>query len=145
MALDFLSYRSWLNPVLAAPSGVGQESTRYEPRRVTSGRAPELFETKNTGVPIAEAARLEAIGKNLNPGVKTGPRLLILRRGATSLDGMYLRNIILDNREVYYTGQPLILENVIFSNCKFVLGNDIRGRQLAGSILTSPSVTFRAG
>jgi hypothetical protein len=70
-----------------------------------------------------------------NKGAKTGPAYLFLTGGATALDDMYIRNVIFRSVAVYYAGQPVILDNVTFTNCTFVFVNNEQTKKLALAIL----------
>jgi hypothetical protein len=82
-----------------------------------------------------ETARYESIGQNLN--TEGGPPALVVRGGAVNLDGKDIRHVIFENVEIHYTGKPLILENVVFFNCTFVLDNNEPVRQLGEHLLAS--------
>lgn len=62
-------------------------------------------------------------------------------------DGLHLRNVIIENVTVFYSGGPLWLENVYFVNCKFDFPAPAKGPvpntpDFARAILASPSVRF---
>jgi hypothetical protein len=147
---DYLWYRSFLNGTVTPPLGnlrasfgmiipvtpiPGEKS--FPPNVLLSGYTPN-----------AQAARYEP----LIPDPKISPQhpasgeaeyvIVDLRGQATSLDGMHLKNIILKNALVYYTGKALKLENVYFVNCRFAIDNTPEGQQFADTALSHPSVTF---
>jgi hypothetical protein len=96
------------------------------------------------GVPLASAAHFEKIGEDDNRNIKVGPALLFVANGATSLDAHYIRQVVFQNVEVHYSGKPAFLENVVFVNCRFVIDNDERGRDLAAQLLASGRIVWRA-
>jgi hypothetical protein len=59
------------------------------------------------------------------------------------LDGMRLRNIILKNSHLTYTGKLIDLNNVYFVGCTFTFPNDLRGQQFAKALFET-STTFGA-
>ena len=60
-----------------------------------------------------------------------------------NIDGKRIRHVVFDNVEIHYSGKPLILEDVTFINCAFVLENTEPGRKLGEEILASSPVNFR--
>jgi hypothetical protein len=61
------------------------------------------------------------------------------------LDGAYWRNFTFENARIEYDGGPMILENVRFINCTFVVRYSPRGEQLAEMVLTQNAVTGSLG
>lgn len=107
------------------------------------GEAHPQFAISIKQVPIGSSARIEQIGAPVRQEVATGPARLLASGGALALDGYYLRSILLVDVTVYYSGGPVILENVGFINCKFRISNLSPGRDLGTQILASSSVDFR--
>jgi len=64
-----------------------------------------------------------------------GPKIYLGRAAELSLDGYYLRSVILEGMTIHYNGGSLILENVTFINCQFVMDNVDTGRQLGTELL----------
>ncbi len=60
------------------------------------------------------------------------------------LDGLYLRNIRIFDSKIYYFGGPVLLENVYFSNCEFVLAAKKNSKGFALAALQSTSVNFES-
>jgi hypothetical protein len=64
---------------------------------------------------------------------------------ALNLSNMYMKNVIIENTTVEYDGEgPLILDNVWFVNCQFVLPQNDNARQFSNAILASAPVSFRS-
>jgi hypothetical protein len=64
--------------------------------------------------------------------------------GALVLDGMQLKNVVIENSEVEYTGEDAIqLENVWFVNCTFILPPNNVTRAFGNAILAQAPVTFQ--
>jgi hypothetical protein len=61
---------------------------------------------------------------------------------AVSLDGMYLKNVIVRNARVHYSGRPVRLDNVYFVNCTFEIVQQPHGQEFARALLDTSSVTF---
>jgi len=148
VALDFISYRSSLNKsghpdnsTEPIPQGAGATHYTYV---FVPGRPHGEVKWGRPFVPADQAAHWDNIGVNLNENVKLQPSWLYVEGGATSLDGEYIRHVVFKNVEIHYSGQPVILEDVTFVDCVFVLDNDVRGRQLAEQVLAASSVTFQA-
>jgi hypothetical protein len=150
-ALAFVDYRSSLNGPDPTPAGFypfgyletpTHETTHYQWGRPFDKALPE-FTTSLLRAPIAKAARFEQIGANLPQEAHMGPAFLLGRGGDMVLDTFYLRNIVLDGVTVHYNGGPLVLDNVTFLNCRFVVDNVDNGRALGYQLLASSTVTFR--
>lgn len=71
-----------------------------------------------------------------------GNPVLIGTGGYMSLDGMHLRHVLLNSVEIRYSGKALLLEDVAFLNCTFVMDNTEPSRDLAQAIATSANVKF---
>ena len=139
-----LDYRTSLNTI-RIPGGLqqisGQVKTRYEFTAVP-GKEPKLLVMMPV-VDESEAARLEEIGTNLNEEVLAGPPVVVLQGGAIRLDGQYLKKVVLLGVEIHYKNKPVILENVAFINCTFVIDNGDNARELAKQLLASDTITFK--
>jgi hypothetical protein len=59
-----------------------------------------------------------------------------------SLDGMYLKNVIIKDTRISYKSGALKLENVYFVNCTFDFKPALPARNLALAILNSSSITL---
>jgi hypothetical protein len=60
-----------------------------------------------------------------------------------SLDGMRLKNVVVTNATLKYTGGPIDLQNVLFVNCTFQITDEDQGRMLAEAILGNPNVNYK--
>jgi hypothetical protein len=152
VALDFVSYRSSLNgsakpselqPSELQPKLVARQKSDFDFHPFADKPKPKLA-ASNLSLPIEQAARLDSINVDQNKGHTYGPAFLLAIGGAMTLDRMHFRNVVVENVEVHYSGQPLILEDVIFINCAFVFDNNDPGRKLGEAVLASASVNFRA-
>lgn len=88
-------------------------------------------------VPIAEAAKVEHIGKPTNVGATFGDQWVFISDGGVRVDGMHLKNVMFSNVEINYAGGPLILENVYFVNCTFRMPIMPHSQGLATTFLAS--------
>jgi hypothetical protein len=61
------------------------------------------------------------------------------------LDGMDLRNVVIENARISYRGGAPGMNNVYFVNCTFELPQTHVGQELAVAVLEHPSVIFSAG
>jgi hypothetical protein len=94
-------------------------------------------------VPREQAAQLNHIGNDMNKDVPGGPAFLLADGGELVLDSMQLRNVILRGVHVFYSGGPVVLNNVYFINCVFVMTSNKNTHGLAVAALSpSPSITF---
>lgn len=150
--LAMADYRSYLNgpelsleafyPLDSIPSS-NIAHTHYHIWTGVGGLMPKLT-TSLKRVPIAQSAILEIIASPEKQEAEEGPEALLAVGGNIRLDGLHLRNVVLEGVTLNYGGAPLILENVIFINCKFVIENVGPGRALGSKLLEARNVTFRA-
>lgn len=138
-----MDYRSHLNGLvfIFPPTGSIPENTTYNVNNVSGKELPK-FSFVPSGAPIQESARFEKIGNPTNLGVHVGTVHLMAQGGAVSLDGWNIAHVIFFGTEIHYSGEPVILEDVLFVNCTFVFDNADRSRLLAEKIMSSASVTF---
>jgi hypothetical protein len=147
-ALDFLSYKSFLNASLSlSVTGVqGQEMLYTEYTSLTpTGAAPPKFSVAGI-VPKEQAAEFTLIGKpDLNESRPKGNSLILLDGGALTLDGTRLKNVVFRNVYIVYDGGPLIMNDVYFINCTFQMKRNTNEQKLLLTALSpSPAVTFDA-
>jgi len=153
VAEQFLSYRSFLNADFAPrPSDLtpatGQSKYRPTVNIVPNPEHPE--EHRALSVYFAgghvgndKAARLESLDQPQPEGSEFG--LFVIEGGADTigLDGEYMKNVIIRNANVAYSGGSLKLENVIFVNCTF---NSLRwtpgAREFSERLLASNAVSL---
>jgi hypothetical protein len=146
IALHFLDYRSSLNVYLrvvktvSIPAGTAMH---FNIGPAIDGKDIPNVSFVEAGVSALDAARFETIGNNLNEQLPAGAPELIARGGAISLDDKYLRHVMLDGVEIHYTGKPVIMEDVVFINCTFIMDNTDRSRKLGQTLLASSVVDFR--
>jgi hypothetical protein len=148
-ALEVVSYRTHLNKNLRSVEAAMRRVTtqvaiehlaEYEMRPVSGRALPGL--SVGGQVPIDQAVIFNRIGddnKNKDPH---GYQLLVAVGGSLVLDGMHLRHVILDSIEISYSGGPILLQDVIFVNCKFNMVRASRSLQLAQTVLDNPTVGF---
>ena len=144
VALNFLSYASKLN---AAPYASSEKRSpeklhlHFNVSEVPGIPKPQLFMAGDQ-VPRSEAARMDLIGRDLNEDHALGIQALIASGGAVSLDGYHFRNVTFQNVRVRYSGGPLIMENVTFVDCTFVMDNKPPTRKLSESLLATSAVSY---
>lgn len=92
---------------------------------------------------VDDSARMELFGQP--EPVSSGARFFVVnikREYADStaiyLDTLFLKNVIIRNSLVLYTGGALRLENVYFLNCKFVILPTPSGQRFAAALVSSP-------
>ncbi len=91
-----------------------------------------------------ESAKMEPLNRP-NPACAGAHYIIVEGRTDTiSLDGMYLKNVVIENATVAYDGGPVKLENVLFVNCKIQFSPAPRSRDLGTMLLTSTAVSFSA-
>ncbi len=151
-ALAFVDYRSYLNlpnPPISGYYPIGKffpadglEPTYYFWGTVPGKPLPQ-FTTSVRRVPIAVSARTELIKSPMKQLAHEGPESLLGVGGDLRLEGYYFRNVVLKEVTVHYNGGPIILDNVTFINCRFVIDNIDNGRALSSQILASSQVNFK--
>jgi hypothetical protein len=147
VALGFISYRSSLNSA-ARPSvkfvPIPAGSTFHYSLMGAPGSTSKVELSNSTGVPIEQAARANLIGRDENDGLRVGPDFLSILGGSIGIDEYHFRNVVFTGVEIHYSGNPVILENVLFIDCVFVFDNNDHGRKLGQTLLASANVNFRA-
>jgi hypothetical protein len=94
-------------------------------------------------VPREFAAQYQSIGKDRNEGKPECSAVFVLTGGGTSLDGMQLRNVVLQNVHIVYQGGPVLIKNVYFINCTFEITSAPNSQNLALAMLApAPATTF---
>ena len=151
VAMELVSYRTVLN-ANNGPSGssgplpLGKTWVYAPPDQevmVPGKRKPTLAFSQGAGVPSEQAARLDRIGRNLNAEIPVGPLFLVMQGGAYRIDNQEIRSVFFEDVEVHYSGSPIILTNVTFINCTFVMDNGTNARALGLTLLASAKITFR--
>ena len=152
-ALVFLDYRSYLNeppPLLSAyyPVGTTDNPDHVEVFhilvRFPAGEKQAEFTTSFARTNIAVSARMDEIGSPEPQTAEKGPASLLAVGGAFILGGMYLRHVVLYDVEIHYDGGSLILDDVTFIHCRFVMHETKDSRSLASQVLTDRSIQFTA-
>lgn len=146
VSLEFIAYRTSFNkPDLSAASQPMpvEEQTHYTRGADIPGKPAPRAQWLSPIVPETEGALYDPIGKDENAGMKKGtPAFLRMIGGATALDGEQIRNVIFDGVEIHYSGALVILNNVVFINCTFVLDNNEEARKLGLLMLASSRIDF---
>jgi hypothetical protein len=93
-----------------------------------------------------KAARFEPIGANppmQHQQIESEYALVDFLGQPSDLDGMWVRNVIIKNAHIQYSGKPLHLENVYFINCKFEVQEQPNVLRFADAFLqTTNGTTF---
>ncbi len=150
VAGQFFSYRSFLNvdflPALTPATG----KSKYQ-SSVTIHLDPQHpewhspFEVLFAGgyASSDKAARLESLS---HPQPEPSEFSFFIINGGHDvivLDGELMKNVIIRNADVEYSGGPVVLENVYFVNCTFVSFRlTPKGVDLGKTLLASASATF---
>jgi hypothetical protein len=147
--LEFAAYRSKFNSsprivhMMAMPTS---GSAVYFFHEIAGMAHPSVSAVHGTNVPIpgdtALMLRLGMDKSNEQDQLAYGAFETIASGGALSLDHVYYRHVTLENVEVHYSGKPMILEDVVFINCKFIFDNTDPSRKLTQNLLADSSVSF---
>jgi hypothetical protein len=144
-AIEIINYRSFvaLEPRKEKTVPVPANATTHFDMYAIPGKpSPKLSNFPTIGVKPENGAVLERIGQNLNKGLSFGTAALIASGGATTLDFMHIEHVAFENVEIHYSGKALIMRDVLFINCKFVIDNTDPGRKLGETLLAGSPVTF---
>jgi hypothetical protein len=103
--------------------------------------------------PIHDAARFEPIGFSKNEGRPDGPAFLEVTMdpddkhpGDLSISGMFIKNVLIRNANIFYGGDQTILEKVYFKNCSFFVKQSPEGERFLTAVATSAwPITFVGG
>jgi hypothetical protein len=137
-ATHLIDYRSSLNP---SPVAFADAKPLHDPTLYHTG--PGILALFNYGdVPQDESAVFERLGDNLNRNNPRGDAFVIARGGSVVLDGLTMKNVILENVSIVYHGGPIRMENVYFVNCTFALPQSQIGAAFGIAVLEHPSVVF---
>jgi hypothetical protein len=145
IAIDLINYRSYLNTFsIVIPVGVpvNQLTTQYSLADNPPGRARPQFSIPQIAVPKETSAILEPLGSQPDKDNPLGNAILLGTGGSMSLDEMHLRHVLLNGVEIHYSGRPLVMEDVVFLNCTFVMDNTEPSRELAQAIAVDANVKF---
>lgn len=147
VAIDLIDYRSYLNTfstVLPPTVPVDRLTTIYHlAESPPPGRNSPQFTIPSAAVHKDAAAICEPLG--LPPADADNPLgnpFIIGTGGYLDLDGMHLRHVFLNGVEIHYSGKPLMMEDVVFLNCTFIMENIGPTRQLAQAIAADTNIKF---
>ncbi len=151
-ALLFINYRSFLNPlpsVLGRLEAVPNFTTHYDGHNIENreekGGIPKVrVQMANLTTPPNLAQYRPITGPDQNADSPSGPGYLVITGAVMSLDGYFMKNIVIVNSRVAYSGGPVVLQNVTFVNCTFDLTAQPTGVRLADALLTSSATDFTA-
>jgi len=149
-ANDFLNYRSFLNVSLVPiPTDLRPAndldykfSVNHKPSHVSTTweKLFTIWLAGNSSGP--ESARLESLSEPNRSG--SGAQLMVLDvvSGAIVLDDEWMKNVVVRNAVVLYSGSRVRLQNVYFVNCSFQLQKTPNGIGLSDKILSATAVDF---
>ncbi len=153
VALEFVSYRSSLNvnsldvgtarDIATTPLNADLE-THYELSLLPKGYSIGTI-TVGGDVPSEQAATMYKLTSN-PPDYKSsrGKQVILIEGGAVELDQMFMRHVVIRNATVFYSSAPMVLQDVVFVHCVFVMENKPDARTLALSVLAESSVSFHS-
>jgi hypothetical protein len=152
VAVDFLAYRTTLNINLAAVTSASQIATTSNTTLTTEYKIfqAEGYESPTVSVggdvSAQQAADIHPLDEpSLNAGKPRGREVILIVGGGLRIDGFLLKNVVIKNTAILYSGGPVQLQNVIFVNCTFVLTNIQPSRNFADAVLSQPLTSFIAG
>jgi hypothetical protein len=149
VALDFISYRTVLNKDLAlvgtakqiATTPLGNFESHYLTEFLPGYEHPKM--SVGGDVSFDRAANIYPLNeKPLDAGQSRGKEVILIEGGGIGLDGMAMKNVVIRNTVVGYSGGPMSLQNVIFVNCTFLFPLNQESRDLGRALLASSAVTF---
>lgn len=124
------------------------EEQERELQKQPAGTDKLVLQLLNAGpiVPSSKAYILEFMSKPRRDYDETRPQFQIINaHGAyIYLDGMRMRQIVIENATVVYDGGPTELRSVYFVNCKFQINQKPTGVQFARQVLNTATATLSA-
>lgn len=130
--------------VLAGVSEKIRQAAQSQPALVSDAWSAQLaLVDYRSSLPTEPTPPISATPKFVFHGAMMNGGAVI--NGGQKLDGAYWRNYTFENARIEYDGGPMILENVRFINCTFVVRYSPRGEQLAEMVLTQNAVTGSLG
>jgi hypothetical protein len=149
---DFLNYRTFLNvgsaPALPNTQALpGRFRVEFDGIRLSEATERNLglvFSPTEEIVPGSQSALFIRIGHENEVGSAPKHFMLDAKGWAIILDGYHIRNVVVHDARIIYSGGPLILENVYFVNCTFDLKNEPNSKQFAEDLIMKVPVSFTA-
>jgi len=152
-ALSVVDYRSFLNAELAPTiphfffTTSPEFTVKFAAAKLPNPSEAMLgvaFDRKAEMASGSQSALFVKIGEEAQV-VKAPREFLVEALGYNiALDHYHVKNVIIRDAKITYTGGPLILENVYFVNCTFEISQQANGQEFAKSLLNTSSVIFRA-
>jgi hypothetical protein len=144
VAQEVLAYRTALNVSDRPPDKRSKQPFDFHFQFLdVQGRPLPLVVPSVSSVPRVYGAHWMPLGA-VFPTTEFQPKWVFATGGAVSLDLQDIRQVVFDNVEVHYSGGPLILQNAIFINCRFVLSYVPKVQQFAEAVVSSTTVDFRS-
>lgn len=148
---DFLDYRSSLNSglIIPPPNPVPNNGYHFSIKVAAEPPAEKgpLFTVRLSGTaPLAQSARLDSLSNPAPPGTGSGAKFLIVDAtpgAGLSLDDARMRNVLIRNAIIFYSGKPVVLDNVSFMNCTFQIQKNPAGIKIGSALLAQRSVIFK--
>jgi hypothetical protein len=141
-AMRFAEYRSYLNSFVPSPLPAKAAITTTEYFLPTPKGLPKPELNVVGEVPADKAARFNVIGQGLRTNTGFGNEFILVSNGAIAVDDYELRNVVFQNVHIVYRGRPIQMTNVYFIGCTFEFIQDSNSIEVAGAILSGPSVTL---
>lgn len=148
-ALELVSYHTIINKDLLAVGTAGQIATTPTTELETHYTLfiPPGYPTPQMSVggdvPSDQAATMHPVNEPpLDQGGARGKQVILIEGGGLQIDGWFIKDAVIRDTAIVYQGGPLVLQNVIFVNCVFILKNEPAPRRLANTILASTATTF---
>ncbi len=151
VALEFLSYRTLTNKASVAVGTAEQIATTpvtslatyYDLSFINGKSLPRI--TVGGEVPSGEAATMHYLSRpDPNQGNPRGKQVILIEGGAISIDNMFFKHVVIRNSEIFYSGTPINIEDVVFVNCTFVMINSSQTREFAIAVLSNGPTDFKS-
>jgi hypothetical protein len=115
----------------------------YYSINVPKGTAvPNIEPVRIPPLPINHTATMAKFGRAANVGNSIGDPRLTLSGGSIDLDETYIPRIIFGGVETHLAGKPVIIEVVVFRNCKFDLEDTEPARKRGEKLPPSKKIDF---
>ena len=87
------------------------------------------------------ADHIEKIGHFLyiKDGYIRGSNAFLTKSGQNALDYTILENVVFEDTDITYNGGPVVLRNVRFINCRFIVPNTSQADQFLAATINQPA------
>ena len=154
-AQSYLAYRTTFNRDLTAVQSAQEiATTQVDPKLLSEQQsytihAPDGFPLPTRlsfggNVPAERAAQMNLFGQeNENANATRHDEVLLIDGGGFYIDHIVMKHVIFRDSTIIYQGDPVVMEDVIFVNCTFLLNNAPSAIAFARQVFTNTAINFK--